>query len=237
VLEKSGVASFATGCRVHLAVKARPPYQGEGANVIAVLPGSDPKVAGEYLVVGAHLDHCGSWPVLLPGADDNASGSATVLEIARAAARLQPRPRRSLVFVLFGGEEEGLLGSKFFVEHPPASLTRCLGAFNLDMEGIGSGAWVAGGKNFPELFKLLEQARDRREAGVRLIAGRSEGEARSDHGPFQAAGIPAVSLFGASESHHGTHTPEDSIWWIAPANMEAVGRIVLDAVIHAANDR
>jgi hypothetical protein len=46
-----------------------------------------------------------------------------------------------------------------------------------------------------------------------------------------------VSLFGASESHHGTHTPEDSIWWIAPANMEAVGRIVLDAVIHAANDR
>ena len=237
VLEKGGVASFATGRKVHLAVKATPPYEGTGANVIAVLPGSDPKVVGEYLVVGAHLDHCGSWPVLLPGADDNASGSATVLEIARAAARLQPRPRRSLVFVLFGGEEEGLLGSKFFVEHPPASLTRCLGAFNLDMEGVGSGAWVAGGKNFPELFKLLEQARDRREAGVRLIAGRSEGEARSDHGPFQAAGIPAVSLFGASESHHGTHTPEDSIWWIAPANMEAVGRIVLDAVIHAANDR
>lgn len=237
VLEKGGVASFVTGRKVHLAVRAKAALESEGANVVAVLPGSDPKLAGEYVVVGAHLDHCGGWPVLLPGADDNASGSATVLEICRAAARLRPRPQRSLVFVLFGGEEEGLLGSTFFVGHPPASLKRCVGVFNLDMEGVGSGAWVAGGKNFPDLFKLLEQARDRLEVGVKLIAGRSEGEARSDHGPFQAAGIPAVSLFGASESHHGTHTPEDSIWWIAPKNMEAVGRIVLDAAVHAANDR
>lgn len=235
VLEKGGVASFATGHKVHLAVRAKPALESEGANVVAVLPGRDPKLAGEYVVIGAHLDHCGSWPVLLPGADDNASGSATVLEIARAVARLRPRPQRSLVLVFFGGEEEGLLGSTFFVEHPPASLKRCVGVFNLDMEGVGSGAWVAGGKNFPELFRLLERARDRLEVGVKLIAGRSEGEARSDHGPFQAAGIPAVSLFGASESHHGTHTPDDSIWWIAPKNMEAVGRIVLDAAVRAAN--
>jgi hypothetical protein len=237
VLEKGGVASFATGRSVHLAVKAKPAYQGEGANVVAVLPGSDPRLSSEYVVVGAHLDHCGNWPALLPGADDNASGSATVLEIARAAARLRPRPARSLVFVLFGGEEEGLLGSKFFVDHTPKDLKRCVGVFNLDMEGVGRGAWVAGGKNFPELFKLLEQARDRLDPGVKLIAGLSEGEARSDHGPFQAAGIPAVSLFGASESHHGTHTPEDSIWWIAPANMQAVGRIVLDAAVRTADAR
>ncbi len=238
VLEKGGVASFATGRKVHLAVKARPSYQSEGANVVAVLPGSDLKLAREYLIVGAHLDHCGSWPVLLPGADDNASGSATVLEIARAAARLQPRPRRSLVFVFFAGEEEGLLGSKFFVEHRPASLKSCVGVFNLDMEGVGSGAFVAAGKNFPDLFKLLEQARDVLEPGITLRAGLSEGEARSDHGPFQAAGIPAVSLFGTGASpHHGYHTNEDTIWWIAPKNMEAVGRIVLDAAVRAANAR
>ncbi|HVN33412.1 MAG TPA: M28 family peptidase [Thermoanaerobaculaceae bacterium] len=237
VLEKGGVASFLTGRKVHLAVKARPWYEGEGANVVAVLRGSDPGLAGEFVVVGAHLDHCGDWPALLPGADDNASGSATVLEIARAAARLRPRPARSLVFVLFAGEEEGLLGSKFFVEHVPQGLTRGAAVFNLDMEGVGRGAWVAGGKNFPELFALLERARDRLEPGLKLIAGRSEGEARSDHGPFQAAGIPAVSLFGASESHHGTHTPEDSIWFIAPANMQAIGRIVLDAAVRAADQR
>jgi hypothetical protein len=237
VLEKGGVASFATGRKVHLTVKAGPSYESEGANVVGVVPGSDPRLAGEYVVVGGHLDHCGDWPALLPGADDNASGSATVLEIARATARLRPRPARSLVFVLFGGEEEGLLGSKFFVAHPPQGLKRCVGVFNLDMEGVGRGAWVAGGKNFPELFGLLEKARDRLEPGLKLIAGRSEGEARSDHGPFQAAGIPAVSLFGASESHHGTHTPEDSIWFVAPANMQAVGRIVFDAAVYAADGR
>jgi hypothetical protein len=106
------------------------------------------------------------------------------------------------------------------------------------MEGVGSGAFVAAGKNFPDLFKLLEQARDVLEPGITLRAGLSEGEARSDHGPFQAAGIPAVSLFGTGASpHHGYHTNEDTIWWIAPKNMEAVGRIVLDAAVRAANAR
>ncbi len=236
VLEKGGTASFATGRKVHLAVKARPAVESEGANVVAVLPGGAPGLAGEYVLVGAHLDHCGSWPALMPGADDNASGSATVLEIARAAGRLRPRPQRSLVFVLFGGEEEGLLGSKFFVAHPPKSLKRCVAVFNLDMEGVGRGAFVAGGKNFPDLFKLLEQARDALEPGLTLKAGLSQGEPRADHGPFQAAGIPAVSLFGTGASpHHGYHTDEDTVWWIAPKNMEAVGRIVLDAAVNAAN--
>ncbi len=235
VLEKGGVASFRTGRGVHLVVTARPSRASEGANVVAVLRGSDRELAREYVVVGAHLDHCGEWPSLLPGADDNASGSATVLAVARAASRLAPRPRRTLVFVLFGGEEEGLLGSKFFVAHRLQEFTRCVGVFNMDMVGVGSGAFVAGGKNFPALFGLLEQARDAHEPGVVLKAGLSEGEARADHGPFQEAGIPAVSLFGAGGSHHGYHAPEDTIWWITPANMEAIGRIVLDAAIRTAD--
>lgn len=234
VLEKGGVASFATGRKVHLVVKAGLPQAGDGANVVAMLPGADRALAGEYVVVGAHLDHCGRWPTLLPGADDNASGSATVLEIARAAARLVPRPRRSLVFVLFAGEEEGLLGSRYFAGHLPPSLRRCVGVFNMDMVGVGEGAFVAAGKNFPELFHALEQARDAVEPGLTLRAGLSEGEARADHGPFQEAGIPAVSLFGAGP-HHGYHTPEDTIWWIAPKNMEAVGRIVLVAAVTVAD--
>ncbi len=234
VLEKGGVASFATGRKVHLVVKAGNPQAREGANVVAVLPGADRALAGEYVVIGAHLDHCGPWPELLPGADDNASGSATVLEIARAAARLAPRPRRSLVFVLFAGEEEGLLGSKFFAGHLPAAMRRCVGVFNMDMVGVGQGAYVAAGKNFPELLHALEQARDAVEPGVTLRAGLAEGEARADHGPFVAAGIPAVSLFGAGQ-HHGYHTPEDTIWWIAPKNMEAIGRIVLVAAVTIAN--
>lgn len=234
VLEKGGLASFATGRQAHLRVKATAPRASEAANVVAMVPGRDAKV-GEYVVVGAHLDHCGDWPTLLPGADDNASGSATVLEIARAAARVKPHPRRTMVFVFFAGEEEGLLGSKFFVAHLPTGLGRCVGMFNLDMEGAGNGAFVAGGKNFPELLQRLEEARNRLMPGVELRAGLSEGEARSDHGPFQAAGIPAVSLFASGGTHHGYHSPDDTLWWITPRTMEAVGRIVLLAAVSVAD--
>jgi len=234
-LAAGGVVSFATGRSVRLTVEARPPRQVEAGSVVAWLPGSDPELAQEYVIVGAHLDHVGDWPVLMPGADDNASGSATVLEIARAAAKLSPRPRRSLLFVLFGGEECGLLGSRALVERPPQGLGRCAGVFNLDMVGAGTGAYVSGGENFPALYQALERSRDRLQPGMPLKAGRSQGEPRADHGPFQAAGIPAVSLFGSGGNHHGYHTGEDTIWWITPKTMEAIGRVVLLAAVEIAN--
>jgi hypothetical protein len=234
-LAAGGVVSFATGRSVHLAVSARAPRRSEAGSVIAWLPGSDPGVASEYVIVGAHLDHTGDWPVLLPGADDNASGSAAVLEIARAAAHLAPRPRRSILFVLFGGEECGLLGSRALAGHLPASLGKCVGVYNVDMVGAGTGAYVSGGENFPPLYQALERARDRVQPGMPLTAGRSDGEPRADHGPFQAAGIPAVSLFGSGGNHHGYHTGEDSIWWITPKTMEAIGRVVLLAAVELAN--
>jgi hypothetical protein len=236
VLSAGGAASFATGRWVRLAVTAPPPREVEAASVVAWLPGSDPVLRGEHVIVGAHLDHVGDWPVLNPGADDNASGAAAVLEIARAAARLQPRPRRSLVFVLFGGEETGLLGSRALVERPPAGLGRCIGVFNLDMVGAGTGAYVSGGENFPDLFAALARARDLVQPGMPLQAGRSSGEPRADHGPFQAAGIPAVSLFGSGGNHHGYHSGEDTVWWITPKTIEALARVVLLAAADLAGD-
>jgi len=235
VLAAGGVASFATGRSVRLAVSAPPAREVEAGSVVGWLPGADTALRGEYVLVGAHLDHVGNWPVLMPGADDNASGSATVIEIARAAARLSPAPRRSLLFVLFGGEETGLLGSKALVERPPQGLGRCVGVYNLDMVGAGTGAYVSGGENFPELFRALERARDHVQPGMPLKAGRSAGEPRADHGPFQAAGIPAVSLFGSGGNHHGYHSGEDTIWWITPKAMEAIGRVVLLAAVDVAN--
>jgi hypothetical protein len=235
VLAAGGVASFATGRSVHLAVAAPPPRQVEAGSVVGWLPGSDPALRGEYVIVGGHLDHVGNWPVLMPGADDNASGSATVLEIARAAARLEPRPRRSLLFVLFGGEETGLLGSQALATRPPQALSRCVGVYNLDMVGAGTGAYVAGGDNFPALYQAIERARDLVQPGMPLKGGRSDGEPRADHGPFQAAGIPAVSIFGSGGNHHGYHSGEDTIWWITPKAMEAIGRVVLLAAVDVAN--
>jgi len=229
VLEKGGTASFATGRTVGFAVKANARLAREGFNVVALLPGRGRKLDGDYIVVGAHLDHVGSWPSLFPGADDNASGSATLLEVARSMAAMKERPRRTVVFVWFAGEEMGLLGARQFAQHPPEGLKRCIAVFNLDMVGAGTGAYVAGGKNFPEVFKALEEARDRFEPGIRLVAGESSGEARADHGPFQALGVHAVSLFGSGGSHHGYHTPEDTVFFVTPKTMEVIGRIVLAA--------
>lgn len=237
VLAQGGVASFSTGRRVQLAVRARPAIRATGSNVVAMLPGRDPALASEFVVVGAHLDHCGDWPVLLPGADDNASGSAAVLEIARAAAGLAPRPRRTLVFVLFGGEEMGLLGSEHFVGNPAAGLSRCIAMLNLDMVGVGNGVWVAGGENFPAVCAALTTARDRWAPGFGVTCGRVDvtAEARADHGPFLGAGVPAVSLFGSGGQHHGYHGGDDSLWWITPRTIEAAARTVFGAAVALAD--
>ncbi len=229
VMERGGTASFPTGRTLHFAVRARPPRDGQGVNVVALLPGSDRSLAGEYVAVGAHLDHIGDWPALNPGADDNASGSAALLEAARAAAAVRPRPRRTIAFVWFGGEELGLLGADWFARHPPAGLARCVAVLNMDMVGAGTGLYVAGGQNFPEIQAALEAARDAVAPGAVLKPGRLSGEARADHAPFFDLGVHAVSLFGSGGSHHGYHTPEDTVWWVTPKTIEAAGRIALGA--------
>lgn len=231
VLEAGGTVSFATGRRLRYAVKAGKPLPSTGFNVLALLPGSDPTLRKECVVLGAHLDHCGPWPRLLPGADDNASGSAAVLMCARAAARLRPRPARTLVFVWFGGEEMGLLGAKHLTAHFPSSLGRPVAVLNLDMVGAGNGAFVAAGKNHPKVYAALEKARDLVEPAFTLEAGLSQGEARADHGPFLEAKIPAVSLFGMGGTHVGYHTPKDSLFFITPRTIQASARVALAAAL------
>jgi Zn-dependent M28 family amino/carboxypeptidase len=198
-------------------------------NVVALLPGSDPSLRGEYIVLGAHLDHIGDWPQLNSGADDNASGSAALLEVARAAGAAGRAPRRTLVFVWFAGEEIGLLGADHFAGHPAAGLTTCKAVLNMDMVGAGDGAWVSGGENFPEIFDALKISRDRFAPGLKLKAGLIRGEARADHGPFFDRGVHAVSLFGMGGSHHGYHTADDTSWWITPKTIEGVARTVFGA--------
>lgn len=237
VLAKGAVASFATGRRVRFEVKGLPWREVTTHNVVAVLPGSDPTVRGEYVLVGAHLDHIGEWPRVNPGADDNASGSATVLEIARAAASTKVRPRRTLVFVWFAAEELGLLGAKHFAENPPAGLGTCVAVLNLDMVGVGNALYVAGGENFPAIRTALESARDRFVPGLGMRFGLIRGEGRADHAPFFEKGIPAVSLFSSGGKRGGYHTPEDTPYWITPKVMESAGRVVLAAAWTLADGR
>src|SRR4029077_10487164 len=97
----------------------------QGANVGARLIGTDPQRRDEWIIVSAHYDHLGvRGGVLYPGADDNASGVAMMLEVARAFVQAPERPRRSVLFIGFDLEEVGLFGSRYFVEHPPVPLDR-----------------------------------------------------------------------------------------------------------------
>lgn len=113
-------------------------------NVIGVLPGSDPKLKNEAIVIGAHYDHLGRGGAgsLAPrageihhGADDNASGTAGVLELARMFSMQRPKPRRTIVFIAFSGEEEGLIGSNYYVNHPVVPLQNTVAMINMDMIG------------------------------------------------------------------------------------------------------
>jgi Zn-dependent M28 family amino/carboxypeptidase len=115
-------------------------------NVIGVIEGSDPVLKNENIVIGAHYDHLGRGGEgsgsLSPksgeihhGADDNASGTAGLLELARIFKAQQPRPKRTLIFIAFGGEEEGLLGSTYYVNHPLTPLTNTVAMINMDMIG------------------------------------------------------------------------------------------------------
>ena len=132
---------------VHGAAPVQPtrePVTLTGANVIGILEGSDPVLKNEAIVIGAHYDHLGRGGSgslaqreggIHHGADDNASGVAGIIELARTFTAQRPKPRRTIVFIAFSGEEEGLLGSDYYVNHPVVPIANTIAMINLDMIG------------------------------------------------------------------------------------------------------
>jgi hypothetical protein len=208
--------SFPLLAKVRLAVESRHFPQGVGYNVVGAIEGSDPKLRRECVVIGGHLDHTGAhMGLLFPGADDNGSGSATVMEIAKAFAGLGRKPKRSVVFALFGGEELGLQGSTWFVDHIPGPFDKVAGMLNFDMTGEGDGLWGAASGEPAEFRKAIEEAG--KAVGVLRGLGiiRSVGVRGSDFAPFFAKGIPSASL-GSNGPHLAYHQTGDTIYRINP---------------------
>ncbi len=158
-----------------------------------------------FLVVSAHYDHLGMMGphVYFPGANDNASGVAMLLELAAHYARPENRPAYSVVFLLFGAEEAGLLGSQYFVAHPLVPLRRMKFLMNLDLLGTGEkGATVVNGRIYESAFRRLTALND---AHHYLLALGARGRAaNSDHYPFSEAGVPSFFLYtrGGSAAYH-----------------------------------
>ncbi len=190
----------------------------EAWNTIGWLEGSDPELRDELVIFTAHMDHVGvGRPVdgdsIYNGADDNGSGTAAIVELAEAFAALEPRPRRSVVFMTVSGEEQGLLGSQWYAEHPVFPLERTVANINMDMIGRN---WrdtvVAIGQEASSLGPALRRVNAAHpELGLTVIDDPWPQERfffRSDHFNFARRGVPALFFF--SGVHEDYHRPSDT---------------------------
>jgi hypothetical protein len=223
--------SFATGLKAHIKCNGIHHANATGYNVVAMIPGSDPKLKNEYILFGGHLDHMGKWPFLHPGANDNASGCAIILEIARAFAALDKKPARSVMFVLFGGEEEILNGSKFMVSNLPPEPMKIIYMINIDMNGIGSEMWISGAKTYPDLFPYIEKAKKDYNIMCTINSSASlKGSEISDFAPFLRLGIPTWANWTTGGKGGGYHDANDTIYSITPKIMQDVAKLYFSAV-------
>lgn len=213
--------------------------QEETANVLGILEGSDPALKNEYVIIGAHYDHLGMGgrdslsssrePQIHHGADDNASGTAGIIELAQHFAARRPAPRRSLLFIAFSGEEMGLLGSAYFVKNPTVPLERVVAMLNLDMIGRATddSVQVIGTGTSADWKAVLDAAR----AAVPLrTKENSSGFDASDQVSFYARDIPVLFFF--TGVHPDYHKPSDT--W---DKINAEGEARLLRFVAAAADR
>jgi hypothetical protein len=211
-------------------------------NVVGVLRGSDPSRAGEAIVIGAHYDHVGLGGRLSMtperageihnGADDNASGTAAVIEIARAAAADRERFPRTLIFVAFAGEERGLLGSTHYVASPPVTMGSTVAMLNLDMVGRSRGTVDVSGLDDRRLEDDLMAAA--KATGGLEIKQEGPGAGRSDDSSFLAARVPAVNFF--TGFHADYHRPTDDWQKIEKAGTARVATLALEFAARLAQD-
>ena len=205
-------------------------------NVVGVIPGSDPTLRDEAIVIAAHYDHVGvgaptNGDSIYTGADDDASGVVTVLEMARALARGAP-PKRTVVVLLTTGEEVGLLGTRWYIEHPRVPLARTMAELEVEMSGRpdplvgGPGrAWLTG-------YERSTMGERLAQAGIPLVADPRPAQRffeRSDNIAFACRGIPAhtLSSFGL---HADYHTPDDEVERIDFPHMARVVASAISAV-------
>lgn len=177
-------------------------------NLVGMIKGTDPGLSDQVVMVGAHYDHLGSLPRVgvFRGADDNASGTSVVLEVARAISRSGIKPKRSIIFASWTAEEAGLVGSNAFAQHPPFPLKEIVSNIELDMVGCGTpkSFMTTGATAFPEHYRHLSDSAE--DLGYTLKADTIAGA--SDHLSFSRRRSP-VSLLYSAGVHPHYHTTSD----------------------------
>jgi Zn-dependent M28 family amino/carboxypeptidase len=230
--------------------KPAKPLEKGMKNIIALWPGTDAKLREEYVVAGAHYDHvgrgfknsnvaAGSKPgEIHNGADDNASGASTLLEVAEAVGKA--RLKRTVAFLWFDAEEGGLAGSRHWAANPTLEISKCVAMVNSDMIGrneaekvfVGVEKDAQGAPKYPRWVALIQEVEKQFGAPYDW----TEFDAfikRSDHWPFMEKGVPAMFITGGL--HADYHTERDDVEKINFPKEERVGRMVFAIVARAAN--
>lgn len=205
---------------------------GTGRNVLGILPGTDRRMTGEYVVVGAHFDHLGMGGMgslaaganaIHNGADDNASGVAALLKVAEELA-VGPRPRRPVVFMAFTGEESGLLGSSHWIKNPTVPLDGVVAMLNMDMVGrlADNGLVVYGTGTAVEWDALVAPELERLDVWKSSYV--PDGYGASDQTAFYMRDIPVLHFF--TNTHSDYHRPSDDWDRIDEAGIGTISRLV-----------
>jgi hypothetical protein len=213
--------------------------EGIGSNVIAWTEGSDPVLKQEVIIVGGHLDHLGLNAEMMPGAHDNASGVVVALAAAEALAKANVPLKRSIVFILFGAEEQGVKGSEYYVAHPFVPNNRVKAFINLESVGRGERISVGSGKNYPQIYAVMEKINARFiHRPISASQNANLARPRQDAAHFLWANIPTVSI-GVSGApplpYPSYHTTKDRWEILTPEVMEDLARLVFLATVELAN--
>jgi len=201
--------------------------EGLLTNVVGMIPGTGP----DTIIIGAHRDHFGRPAGLyFPGADDNASGTAVMLEVARALGKSGLRPQRTILFVSFSGEENDLIGSRLYTSRPVVPLGSTKAMINIDHAGVGNGRLTVGIAGIEKA--TAEEAGQAAGLADKLdLYGFFPG---GDHVPFKEAGVPTITIVSGGIHQH-FHQPTDTADTIDPEILQVVARYVLALAWQLAN--
>jgi len=223
--------SFATGKVFTIKNTTEHHPEGIAYNVIGLLEGSDPALKDELIIIGGHLDHLGRCYEIMPGANDNASAVSVIMGIAKALSKSPVKPRRSVMFLCFGAEEQGVAGSKYYVEHPIFPLEKTAAFVNMDGVGCGDKLSAAAAENYPEFWAFLKKANEKyihRIINPRYFSNIAR--PRLDAARFMWKGVPTIS-FGAYGAPSPYHLPSDNIDTITPEILEDTAQLIFMAVV------
>ncbi len=217
-----------------------PPVETTGRNVGAILRGADPSLAARHVILSAHYDHLGVRRGLLyPGADDNASGVAMMMESARCLTARPEKPRRSVAFLAFDQEEAGLYGSRYFVAHPPFPVESIDLFITADMIGRSLGGvcddffFVMGTEHIPALRPWLHEAVAGRPVRMGVLGADLLVLNRSDYGPFRSREVPF--LFFSTGENPRYHSPNDTPETLDHAKLAEISQVIYRVAVRSAD--